>query len=339
MDILLRILALFLSIITALTGLIGSTKKESTPVEPNDFRVTAYIVSDTIGESFDESNLKNVTDIILFGNANFDECGEVNLSESFESDVKFIKDRITDQNLYLNILGPASQSQSDDWNKQMYDLADRHTAAFRSGALESSVKNVLEKYGFDGIVFDYEFPLRKKDWLAFDKFIISLDETLGEDYKIGMSMVGWNLQQSRRAMEATDFFEVMSYDLWDENGNHATVGIAKDDIAAFVKKGYDKSTLDLGVPFYARPTTREAYWYSYNDYCDVIDEQGLCQDPKTGLTFSFNTCDVIREKTEYALENGVGGMMVWHYACDTSADNPKSLFNAINSAKQEACSR
>ncbi len=333
-----KILAAVLCLVLTATCFFGCSRKSaSAPVDPQNFRVTAYIVSDRLDETFDASNLDRVTDIILFGNATYDEQGKVSLSDSFDADVEFLRNYITDQNLYLNILGPSSQSQSDDWNEQMYDLADRNTAAFESGVLEAEIKEVLEKYGFDGIVFDYEFPLRKKDWKAFDKFIISLDNVLGDAYKIGMSMVGWNLKQSKEAMNATDFFEVMSYDLWDDNGNHATIDIAKDDIKKFEKKGYDKAKLDLGVPFYARPTTKDAYWYDYKNYCDGIDENGLYNDSETGLTFSFNTYDVIKEKTEIAIESGMGGMMIWHYSCDTSADNEKSLFGAIDSAKQEAC--
>lgn len=333
-----KILPVVLCLLLMLSCLFGcSHKTESTPVNPQDFRVTAYIVSDRLDETFDASNLDKVTDVILFGNATYDEQGKVNLSDTFDTDVDFLKNLIGDQRFYLNILGPGSQSQSEDWNEQMYDLADRNTSAFESGVLETGIKDVLEEYGFDGVVFDYEFPLRKKDWKSFDKFIISLDNVLGDDYKIGMSMVGWNLKQSKEAMDATDFFEIMSYDLWDKEGNHATIDIAKDDIKQFEKKGYDKSKLDLGVPFYARPTTKDGYWYDYKYYCDNLDENGLYDDSETGLTFSFNTYDVIKEKTEIALESGVGGMMVWHYSCDTPADNDKSLFGAIDSAKQEAC--
>jgi len=333
-----RFLAAVLCLVLTATCFFGCSRKAaSAPADPQNFRVTAYIVSDRLDETFDASNLDRVTDIILFGNATYDEQGKVVLSDSFDADIEFLRNYITDQNLYLNILGPSSQSQSDDWNEQMYDLADRNTAAFESGVLEAGIKEVLDKYGFDGIVFDYEFPLRRKDWKAFDKFIISLDNVLGDAYKIGMSMVGWNLKQSEEAMNATDFFEVMSYDLWDDNGNHATIDIAKDDIKKFEKKGYDKAKLDLGVPFYARPTTKDAYWYDYKNYCGGLDENGLYNDAETGLTFSFNTYDVIKEKTEIAIESGMGGMMIWHYSCDTSADNEKSLFGAIDSAKQEAC--
>lgn len=332
------IFAVILSAIMVFSFSSCSKEAESTPVAAEDFRVTAYIVcSDGLTEeNFDHTNLDRVTDIIVIGTADFDESGKLTIAENMESDLAVLRNHMNGQRLYLNILGPSAQTDSDDWTDRMHDLADRHTNAFISGNLESEIKNALAQYGFDGVVFDYEFPLRTKDWRAFDKFILSLDETLGDEYKIGMSMVGWNLHQSKKAMEATDFFEVMSYDLWDDDGNHATFDIAKDDIQSFVDKGYDKAKLDLGLPFYARPTTHDEYWYSYKDYYTQLDENGLYDDSETGLTFSFNTYDLIKEKTEWALDNGVGGVMIWHYACDVSAEDPLSLFGAIDSAKQEA---
>ena len=333
-----KILSTVLGMVLAFTCFFGCSKKvESTPVEPENFRVSAYLVANGLDEkNFDSSNLSRVTDIIMFGNANYDEQGNITLTDAFEKDIEVIRKFMTGQNLYLNILGPGSQSDSDNWNDQMHDLADRNTAAFESGILAQGIKTVLEKHNFDGVVFDYEYPLRSKDWKAYDKLIINLDSVLGDEYKIGMSMAGWNLKQSKEAMDATDFFEIMSYDLWDDNGYHATMDIAADDISLFVKKGYDKAKLDLGVPFYARPTTKEAYWYNYNEYYDKLSDDGLYEDKELGLTFSFNTYDMIEEKTQWALENGVGGMMIWHYSCDVSADNDKSLFGAIDMAKQNA---
>lgn len=332
-----KIIALIISITIVATCFFGCSRAvESTPVKAEDFRITAYVVSNSIDENFDFSHFDKLTDIILFGNAGFDEQGNVNLTDKFESDLNTVREHITNQNLYLNILGPSSQSKSEDWEEQTHDLADRHTNAFESGNLENSIKAVLDKYDFDGVVFDYEFPLRNKDWRAYDKFIVSLDSVLGDDYKIGMSMVGWNLKQSEEAKNATDFFEIMSYDLWDDEGYHATLDIAKDDIEAFVKKGYDKAAIDLGVPFYARPTTQEAYWYDYKSYYDKLSDDGLYNDSETNLVFSFNTCDVIEEKTQYAIDDGVGGMMVWHYSCDLPADNDKSLFKAMYTVKQNA---
>lgn len=332
-----KLIVLLLMLSIVVTCFIGCSKINIEPTNASEFRVTAYVTCENglSDDNFDNSNVSTVTDFIMFGNAKYDEEGNVILTDSFDSDVTYIRNQMTNQNLYLNILGPSSQSESPDWNEQMHDLADRNSNAFLSGNLENNILQVLDKYDFDGVVFDYEFPLRKKDWKAYDAFILSLRDVLGDDYKIGMSMVGWNLKQSKKARLATDFFEVMSYDLWDDDGNHATMQIAQDDIKKLVRKGYDPSKLDLGLPFYARPTTKDAYWYEYKSYYDKIDENGLYKDSETGLTFSFNDYDTVYDKTLWSINNGLGGVMIWHYNCDLPATNDKSLFNAIKEAKNK----
>lgn len=333
-----KIIAILLLAIICTIIFCSCSKKKVTPVKPENFRVTAYVVcnKEFDVDTVDPKNFSNTTDIIVIGNARFDEKGNIILDENFDNSINLLKEYLTGQNLYLNILGPASQSTSEDWNEQMYDQADRHNLAFKSGNLEGSIKNVLEKYAFDGVVFDYEFPLRSEDWKIYDSFILSLRQELGNEYKIGMSMVSWNLKQSKAAREATDLFEVMSYDLWDDDGYHATLELAQKDIDEMIKKGYDPAKLDSGIPFYARPTTQEAYWYEYKYYYDKLSEDGLYKDDETGLTFSFNTYDMVYEKTKWAISKGLGGVMVWHYGYDLPYANKNSLFRAIDEAKQEA---
>lgn len=304
-----------------------------TPVAKADFRVTVYMVGDRFlnPADIDDSHFDQVTDFIFMGMADFNTAGEIVLSEDFEAAYNNIAPYLpADANFYINLLGPKSTLQTEDWNAQMEEQGKLHTQAFQSGVLEQNIKDLLDTYGFDGVYFDYEYPINQENWDAFNAFIISLDSCLGEDYKIGMAMSDWDLGQSEEAMAATDFIEIMAYDNWDKNGNHAPYENAEKSIEALLKKGYERSKLTLGLPFYARPTTEEAYWYDYKSYCDRIDENGLFVDTEdTGLTFSFNTYDLIRQKTELAVNCGLGGVMVWHYACDAPADHPASLFNAI----------
>lgn len=339
----LKIIALILCIFISVPFFSSCSKKaDSTPVNAEDFRITAYVVGKycSDADSFDTSHFNQLTDIILFGVAAFDENGEITLSDDFDICLKNIRSAMKDdgsQRLYLNVLGPGSTTDSEDWYDQMADQGEHHTKAFESGNLEENIKSVLESNGFDGVLFDYEYPIKKKYWKPYNEFIVSLDKVLGDDYKIGVALADWDIKQSDEAMAATDFVEVMSYDNWDDNGNHATMELAEKSIKKFVEAGYDASKLDMGVPFYARPTTQEAYWYDYASYYDKIDENGIYTDSDaTGLTFSFNDYNLIKEKTQWAVDNGVGGMMVWHYTCDLPADNEKSLFNAIYGVKQAA---
>lgn len=337
------ILAVILCLCVAVSLFAACSKPaQSTPVDPADFRVTAYMVGDRFldKDSIDYSHFYQVTDFILFGVATFDEEGNITLSDIFNTALENIRANIkTDgsQRLYLNLLGPGNQSDSSDWYDQMADQAQRHNNAFESGNLENNIKSVLTEYGFDGVFFDYEFPIKSKYWKVYNKFIVSLDEVLGDDFRIGVTLVDWDAKQSKAAMAATDLVELMSYDNWDKDRYHSTLELAKHDVETLVKKGYDKSKIDLGVPFYARPTTGEAYWYEYKSYYNGLDGNGLYEDiGNTNLIFSFNDYDLIKAKTDYALEEGLGGIMMWHYTCDTPANNERSLFNAIEESINEA---
>lgn len=330
-----KLICVMLSFIIV-ASVFSACSKQSNVERTEDLRITSYIIGDRILENFDDSHMTQVTDAILFGCASFDEEGIISEADYLQKALSILRKSNENVNIYLNLLGPSNQSGSDDWKEQMNDLSERHTNSFNSGNLEQSIKNILEKYSFDGVFFDYEYPLKSKYWKAFDSFLISLDATLGDDYKIGVALADWNANQSKKAIAVCDFVEVMAYDLWDDNGNHATMEQAEKCINKMLKKGYSREQLDLGVPFYARPTTKDAYWYDYASWADKIDENGLCVDDETGLTFSFNDYDLIQQKTKWAIENGIGGMMVWHYTCDLPADNEKSLFNAVYNAKNEA---
>lgn len=342
-----RIIAIVSCALIAFSFFSGCSKNETestTPaveasVKAENFRITSYVVADGLREKgkLDTSHFSQITDIILFGCAKFDEKGKVTLDEEFETIYSNLKEAIgtsQDKKVYLNILGPFAQIDSDDWDERMNDVGERHNRAFASGVLENNIKAVLDKYGFDGIFFDYEFPIKSKYWKEFSNFIVSLDAVLGESYEIGAAVPGWDAKFSKDAKEALDRIELMSYDLWEDDGTHASYAIAEDDIKALVKAGYDKEKIDLGVPFYARPTTEEAIWYNYSDYVDKIDEKGFAKDEENNLIASFNTYETIAKKTQLAMDSDLGGMMVWHYVCDVPADNAKSLFNAIYNTVQ-----
>ena len=316
----------------------------SFPIRPvsqraEEFRITAYAVGSNFVDAsrIDASHFADLTDVILIGVSNFNTEGEITFDKNFETILSNIKEvmKNSDANLYLNIIGPGYKTTSTDWYEQMDDQGKYHDIAFRSGNLEKNIKDVLVKYGFDGIFFDYEYPEKKEHWKVFDEFLISLDKYLGDEFKIGCAIYAWNTKQSRKSIKVTDMVEVMAYDLWDKDGTHASLKGAKQCIRQMILEGYKKEQMDLGIPFYARPVTKEAYWYGYNGWYDKLDEKGFCVDDETGLTFSFNTYDMVYEKTQWAINRGLGGAMIWHYSCDVPKDNEISLFNAIYNAKND----
>ena len=330
-----RAASFLLSLFVTLTSVPFRTVSE----RAEDFRITAYAVGSNFvnADRIDATHFEDLTDVILISVANFNTEGEIILDKNFETIVENIKNAMKNStaNLYLNIIGPGYKTASTDWYEQMDDQGKYHDIAFRSGNLEKNIKDTLVKYGFDGIFFDYEYPEKKEHWKVFDEFLISLDKYLGDEYKIGCAISAWNTKQSRKSIAVTDMVEVMAYDIWDKDGTHSSLRGAKQCVRQMLLEGYKKEQLDLGIPFYARPTTKEAYWYGYNGYYTQLDEKGFCKDDATGLTFSFNTYDMVYEKTQWAINRGLGGAMVWHYSCDIPKDNELSLFNAIYNAKND----
>lgn len=335
MEILIKILSFILSVIISFT----SFSFKTTSSKAKDFRLVAYVVGNGFENesNIDASHFEDLTDVILFGVATFDTEGNVNLQSNFEKVLTNLRNAMADSDarLYLNLLGPGYRTSSTVWEDQMDDQGNYHDMAFRSGKLEGNIKAVLEKYDFDGIMFDYEYPHTKAHWNVFDEFLISLDKCLGNDYLIGEAISAWNTSQSRKAIKVVDLVEVMAYDMWEDDGTHASMWAAEQCINKMILNGYKHSQMDLGIPFYARPTDHGPYWYGYNGWADAIDEKGFCYDPGTGLTFSFNTYDMVYEKTQWAIKMGLGGAMVWHYSCDLPKSDSRSLFNAMANAKAD----
>lgn len=328
-----RIMAFFMAIINMITGLVGGGCIDRS-VE--DFKVTAYIRGDYVqsADSVHSEDFDIITDVILFECANFDSQGQVILQkEKLETALANIRQAIGDRDvkITLNLLGPWGHTDSDVWEDQMEAQSDEHNKAFTSGVLEDNIIAVLDEYDFDGVHFDYEYPISLKAWHYYNNFLVSMGKKLG-DYTLGVAGNEWNLKFSTAAIEAIDTLELMMYDFIDDEGRHATY----ENTIKLVEKvglyGIPLEKANIGLAFYSRPTDMSGYWYGYNGCYKDLDENGWYHCPDTGKDFWFNTPDVIEKKTAYAFENGYGGVMIWHYNCDLPSTDEASLLKAVGAA-------
>jgi len=197
--------------------------------------------------------------------------------------------------------------------------------------LEDNIIKILDEYNFDGVHFDYEYPLSLKAWHYYNNFLVSLDKKLG-DYTLGVAGNVWNIKFSTAAIKAIDTFELMVYDFVDSEGRHATYEGTVDLVQKVGLYGMPLEKVNVGLPFYSRPTDMSTYWYGYNGCYDSIDENGWYHCENTGKDFWFNTPEDIEMKTEYAIKNGYGGVMIWHYNCDLPSTHEDSLLKAVDTA-------
>ena len=315
-----------------------------------DFRITSYLVCQWFygNENVDAKKMNTLTDIILFGVARFDENGNVYLQDLdingkmvsgeiiFKDIIKNIKETNPDAKIHCNILGPDG-TDSDDKEKL-------HSQAFKKNdnVLVENILDLLKEYNFDGIFFDYEYPHKLKSIKDYSDFLVKLDSKL-EDYILGAAFSHWSCNISKEAIKVLDRVEIMAYDNMGEYNAHAefaTVGGAMA-VKDFVKRGYDLSKCDLGLPFYGRTHGGEEAWPSYaqiagdlenNPFKNIMAKSYMNGDVSGDITTSFNGVQMIKDKTAFANDYGLGGVMVWHYTCDVEYENDLSLFKAVQTA-------
>ena len=312
-----------------------------------DFRVTSYLVCQWFygNENVEVEKMNTLTDIILFGVARFDENGNVYLQDldingELVSGDKILKKVIEDVKsanpnvkIHCNILGPDG-IDSDDKEKL-------HSQAFvdNGEVLIDNILNLLKSYNFEGIFFDYEYPYSKKSIQDYSDFLVKLDFKLG-DYILGAAFSHWSSNILTDAIKVLDRVEIMAYDNMGEYSAHAefaTVGGALA-IKDFEKRGYDLSKCDLGLPFYGRTHGGDEAWPSYaqvvgdlenNPFKNKIAKSYMNGVTDGSIVTSFNGVQMIKDKTAFANDYGLGGVMVWHYTCDVPYESDMSLFKAI----------
>ena len=327
-----KILSFLTSVIAVITGSFSFGGFCDGKVD--DFKVTTYLRGDGVYSAADlnSEDFDIITDLIIFECATFNSKGEVEYDEAkMERVMSAVRTVIGDRDVHitLNLLGPRGNTDSDVWQEQMTAQSVEHNKAFKSRVLEKNIVEVLEKYDFDGVHFDYEYPITDEAWHYFNKFLVSLRLALRDDYTLGIALSTWNISLTLGAVSAIDTLELMTYDYVDANGKHATYEDTVAQIEQLKNSGVPASKINIGLPFYSRPTDLSPYWYGYNSCFDKMTEDGWYHCDEINKDFWFNTPEVISQKTQYAIDNGYGGVMIWHYSCDFPSSQEGSLLRAI----------
>ena len=307
-----------------------------------DLRVTSYLVARDISEDTDFSMLDGITDIILFGTAKYDKNGNILFvdGDGNETDEQFFADRVKilrkaigsrKINVLCDIAMPYGNDNADIISMFSPENVDNTV---------SSIKEFIYKYDFDGFDLDYEFPNSKNEWTQLNTFLRKLDAEM-PDRLISLAIAPWDLQFDEDVIKIIDRAEVMLYDMFTAHGYHSIFPVTVNGINKMLKGGFEAQQLDLGVPFYSRPTNRLAYWGSYNQFEGKLDRYtnliyfndfDASGNPMTAPQY-INSVQMISDKTAFAVDSGLGGIMVWHMNCDLPYSNNLSLFKAINDTK------
>lgn len=341
-DVSYRYLRIFVNMASGNFKLTGAEVYNIKSDKAKNLRVNTYLVAANINENTDFSMLDGVTDIIMFGTAKFDKLGNIifvddsgnTISEDiYAQKVEILKNAVG--NRKINLICDIAMPYNDN-NADIISMLSEENV----GNTIASIKAFVEKYGFDGYDMDYEFPNSKKEWKLFNSFLRQLDSAI-PDKIISLAIAPWDLQFDDDVIEIIDRAEVMLYDMFTAHGYHATFPVSVNGINKMLEGGFKAEQLDFGVPFYSRPTDRHAYWGDYSQYENKLDRftnlfyyNGFDHDgaPMTAPQY-LNSAQMIADKTAFAIDAGLGGIMIWHMTCDLPYDNEFSLFKSINDTK------
>jgi GH18 family chitinase len=206
-----------------------------------------------------------------------------------------------------------------------------------------TLRKFCRRYDLDGIDMDWEgisnatdrdnFTLLMKDIRAeIDSTELELVITIG----FGNYWLQWYQDE---ALDQADFLQIMIYDqtgTWAASpyGAHASMDHYKQAETYWVNtRGYPRDKLVMGLPYYGyrfddtSGGIGEAFTYTdiMTKFPNALPTDNVLID-STGHYF-FNGASLIKEKVNYAIDNGFKGVMVWEIAQD---DPSKS--NSLNTA-------
>lgn len=207
----------------------------------------------------------------------------------------------------------------------------------------SNLIAVMDRFGFDGIDIDYEFPITDYDYEVFSSFLVTLKERMpaesdvGDEALLSCAFGTRDINYGEEVWDALDFVNVMTYDIADQDGYHSSFwGCGPQAGVYFESIGLPREKINLGIPFYGTQihALMEQYIYADLQEHDYFRNIYYCLDylGKEKTPVYFNSPSMVRDKTAYAFLSGMGGVMVWHMTADADYSSEYSLWRAIHTA-------
>jgi chitinase len=165
--------------------------------------------------------------------------------------------------------------------------------------------------GFSGADYDWEFPQNTAEIQAYSDLLIETKAAF-EPHGFTVSVaLNPNQHLIGEAYNAIDRIHLMAYDY---SGRHSTYAQAVDAVESMFRRDIDSSKVCLGVPFYGRHISD---WNQTFSYAEIVEQYHPPPEVDEVAQIYFNGMATIKSKTDYALMQNLGGIMIWEVGQDT----------------------
>lgn len=201
-------------------------------------------------------------------------------------------------------------------------------------AFASKLADYVVAHDFDGLDVDIEGPSINSDYGAFIDVLSKALKARGRLLTAALSKGYGGDKIPGTVFEHLDFVNVMAYDekgTWTPNspGQHSSIQFARENVDYWMFRGVVKSKLVLGVPFYGYGFGNAFRNHSYA-YAEILAKYPDAEKvDRIGDTIWYNGIPTIKEKSQFVLDAGLAGMMIW--SLDDDVPGEKSLLLSIDS--------
>ena len=290
-------------------------------------RVVAYVPNWIDLNSFSETiDYPKITHInIAFENPT---NADGDLSFSKKNEVLIAKARAQQVKVLISIGGGSASGDKTLLSRYFDLLTDAKRAAFAA-----RLADYVSSHHFDGLDVDIEGPSINGDYGAFIKELSEVLKPKGKLLTAALSKGYGGNKVPDSVFEYFDFVNIMAYDgagYWDPKapGQHSSLEFAKDNTAYWLGRGLPKLKAVLGVPFYGYGFGEAFRKRDYSYSAILASHPGAENADQVGNTIWYNGIPTIKAKTQYVVDQGLGGMMIWSLDYDVKGE--KSLLSAIH---------
>ncbi len=282
------------------------------PQETPEFAIVAYLPEYHL-DRVDPERAKGLTDLIFFS---------IEAKDDGKLDARKLTDRaLAKIQAFKKQNGTRLELAIGGWGRSRGFARLSADPEARARFVGECVTLCLEK-GFDGIDLDWEHPRNDTENRGYAQLLVDLKRAfVPRKLRLSAALAGWQ-NPGEEAYKAVDFLHLMAYD--HDGPRHSTLEHAQGDTEAFLERGVPASKIRLGIPFYGRSMRKPSTEASYQELCRRYRPRAA--DNEAG-GFFFNGPDLVSQKTRFAREKKLSGVMIWDLGQD--AEGESSLLQMI----------